>query len=81
MGKKGKDEFDGRLTYEADIGETFELEVDENHYETFRCVEGKNCRGCDFQYMTIDLCLNFPCTKSGRSDGKAVHFKWEGKNA
>lgn len=81
MGIKGIDVFDGRLTYEADINEIIEIEVADGQYEKFKCIEGKNCKGCDLNWLSIDYCLNFPCTKSGRTDCKYVHFKWEKDNA
>ncbi len=81
MGKKTKDFFDGRLVYEAEVGEVFEIEVDKDQYESFRCVEGRNCKGCDFQFLTMDVCLNFLCRGFERTDAKNVHFRWEEKNA
>ncbi len=81
MGKKKKDFFDGRLVYEARVGEDFEIEVDENQYEHFRCFEGRDCKSCDLRFLTMDVCLNFSCTKAERSDALDVHFSWEGQDA
>jgi hypothetical protein len=77
MGKKTKDFFDGRLVYEAEPNEVFELEVDKDQFESFRCVEGGKCSSCSFQFLTMDVCLNFLCRGSERSDAKNVHFRWE----
>lgn len=81
MGKKTKDLLDGRLVFYADLNEVFEVEVDKDKYEAFRCVEGGSCKGCDFQFLTMDVCLCFACTKAERTDLTVVHFKWEGNNA
>ena len=74
--KKGTDPFDGRMTYEADPGEVIELEVDTDNWQAFICTEGRDCRHCDFNFLSFDYCLNFPCLAVDRQDGKDVHFVW-----
>lgn len=74
--KYGKDPFDGRMTYEADSGEVIELEIDKDNWQPFVCMEGRDCRHCDFNYLSFNYCLNFPCLAADRQDGKDVHFVW-----
>ena len=74
--KFGKDPFDGRITYQADVGEVLELEVEKNHYERFTCTEGRDCKHCDLNYLSFDFCINFPCLAQDRTDGQDVHFVW-----
>ena len=74
--KKRTDPYDGRMVYEADVDEVLEIEVEKDNYQSFVCVEGKACKSCDFNYLPISFCFNFPCLASDRQDGKPVHFKW-----
>jgi len=73
------DEVDGRKVYEPEIGEVVQIEVSDNHYENFRCIETGNCHGCDINFLPFDWCLAFRCRH--RADGKRVRFVWEAANA
>ena len=57
---------------ERKIGEIFEY-----NGEWYQCVEGTNCRECDFSSnnVTCDIHGAFKCTCKGRSDETSVVFK------
>lgn len=75
--KKSVDPFDGRMTYEAEVGESIELEVEDGSYQRFICMDGRDCKHCDFNFLSFDYCINFPCLADDRQDKKDVHFVWE----